>query len=364
MGRIAAGLLVAAGLAAPAAHAEKSTVCTVTVNSPDERAQFRRFLPEDKCQFVELVERGRPDWLASACRQEIRCDVLVVSGHFAGTEFYSSKFDVNESLRVDEMERVQCTASCPGLFSQLKEVYLFGCDTLKPEPVRSATPEIVRALLRSGRTRADSERLARTLSERYAESIRDLMRRIFADVPVIYGFSSLAPLRRTAGPLLDEYFESSSAEEIGTGRPSARMLSLFGPSSMTIASGLRDSDPNADYRPESCRFFDDRGTLGQKLEPIPGTLRGDGAGGRMGFEGIGTFFASLDEGRRREKEHAHAPAALVHDHAARARFLALTRDTEDPAIRVRMIALARSVGWLSPAEQRADTARMSRDPPP
>ena len=356
--------LLAALLAAACAYAadeSKRTVCTITVNSADEREAFRRNLPEDKYQFVELVERGRPDWLASACRQEIRCDVLVVSGHFAGTEFYSSKFDVNESLRVDEMERVQCTASCPGLFSQLKEVYLFGCDTLKPEPVRSATPEIVRALLRSGRTRADSERLARTLSERYGESSRDLMRRIFADVPVIYGFSSLAPLGRTAGPLLDEYFESSSAEEIGTGRPSARMLSLFGPSSMTIASGLRDSDPNADYRRESCRFFDDRVTLAQKLELIHGTLRGDGAGVRMGFERLETFFASLDEGRRREKEISHALAALVHDHAARARFLALTRDTEDPAIRVRMIALARSVGWLSPAEQRAETARMIRD---
>ncbi len=343
------------------AHAQKSTVCTITVNSADEREAFRRSLPEDKYQFVELVERGRPDWLASACRQEIRCDVLVVSGHFAGTEFYSSKFDVNESLRVDEMERVQCSASCPGLFSQVKEVYLFGCDTLKPEPVRSATPEIVRALLRSGHTRAESERAARSLSERYGESSRDLMRRIFADVPLIYGFSSLAPLGRAAGPLLDEYFESASAEEIGSGRPSARMLGLFGPSSMTIASGLRESDPNADYRRESCRFFDDRVTLAQKLELVHRTLRGDGAGVRMAFGRIETFFASLDEGRRHEKEISHALAVLVHDHAARARFLALTRDTEDPALRLRMIALARSVGWLTQAEQRAETVRMIGD---
>src|SRR5258708_18701363 len=229
------------------AHAQKSTVCTITVNSADEREAFRRSLPEDKYQFVELVERGRPDWLASACRQEIRCDVLVVSGHFAGTEFYSSKFDVNESLRVDEMERVQCSASCPGLFSQVKEVYLFGCDTLKPEPVRSATPEIVRALLRSGHTRAESERAARSLSERYSASSRDLMRRIFADVPLIYGFSSLAPLGRAAGPLLDEYFESASAEEIGSGRPSARTLGLFRPPSHTITTRLPAPHPTTHH---------------------------------------------------------------------------------------------------------------------
>ena len=30
---------------------------------------LRRVLPEDKFQFVELVEQGRADWLASACRQ-------------------------------------------------------------------------------------------------------------------------------------------------------------------------------------------------------------------------------------------------------------------------------------------------------
>jgi hypothetical protein len=184
-----------------AIHAQPTTVCTVTVNSSDEREVFRRNLSEDQFRFVELVERGRPDWLASACRQKVRCDVLVVSGHFAGTEFYSSHPEVNETLPIDEMERVQCSESCPGLFSHLKEVYLFGCDTLKPEPVRSAMPEIVRGLVRAGQSRADAERIARLLSERYAESSRDLMRRLFPDVPAIYGFSALAPYGRVAGPL-------------------------------------------------------------------------------------------------------------------------------------------------------------------
>ena len=55
-------------------YAGKRTVCTITVNSPDEKEMFRQRLPEDQYQFVELVERGRPDWLASACRQGIHCD--------------------------------------------------------------------------------------------------------------------------------------------------------------------------------------------------------------------------------------------------------------------------------------------------
>ena len=181
------------------ARADKSTVCTITVNSPDEKEIFRRYLPEDKFQFVELVERGRPDWLASACQQRIRCDVLVISGHFdAGTEFYSDRLDAREFLPVEEMERVSCSESCPGLFSQLKEVYLFGCNTLNAEAVKATSAEVARTLVRSGHTRADAERLSQALEERYGESNRDGMRRIFMNVPVIYGFSSLAPLGRTA----------------------------------------------------------------------------------------------------------------------------------------------------------------------
>src|SRR5947208_8432073 len=175
------------------ARADKKTVCTITVNSPDEKEVFRRNLSRDDFQFVELVERGRPDWLESACRKNVRCDVLLISGHFdGGTEFYSDRLDAREFLPVDEMERVSCSDSCPGLFSQLKEVYLFGCNTLNAEAMRSASGEIGRSLVRSGHSADDAQRLSRLLDERYAESNRDRMRNVFKDVPVIYGFSSKA----------------------------------------------------------------------------------------------------------------------------------------------------------------------------
>jgi hypothetical protein len=361
MPRIAASAFLAALLVAPAVYAEKSTVCTITVNSPDEREQFRRFLPEDKFRFVELVERGRPDWLASACRQKIHCDVLVVSGHFAGTEFYSSSFEVTESLPVDEMERAQCSASCPGLFSQVKEVYLFGCDTLKPEPVKSAMPEVVRNLLRAGQPRAEAERFARALSERHGESSRDLMRRIFWDVPVIYGFQSLAPYGRVAGPMLTRYFEAGGTEEVGTGRPSESLLSLFGPSSMTVAAGLRDTDPNADFRGQVCRYYDDRLTPAEKLAAIHRVLGGHSAQLRMSFDRVERFFEAVRESDRQDAAFASELAALAGDAPVRKRYLDLSRDTEDPALRVRMLALARSVGWLTAPQHRAELGRMVAD---
>jgi len=66
---------------------------------------------------------------------------------------------------VDVLERAACSDSCPGLFENLKEVYLFGCDTLNPDPVRTATPEVIRGYVRSGSTKAEAERdeLARGL---------------------------------------------------------------------------------------------------------------------------------------------------------------------------------------------------------
>src|SRR5512136_453226 len=161
-------LLVLAALAgagwANDVRSEPKTVCSITVNSPDEQAVFRRSLPPDKFRFVELVERGRPDWLASACRQQVRCDVLVISGHFDGRSvFFSDRVEASEFLPVDELERVSCSDSCPGLFSQLKEVYLFGCNTLNVGAQRSASAEIERSLVRSGHSPADAERVARML---------------------------------------------------------------------------------------------------------------------------------------------------------------------------------------------------------
>src|SRR6266403_621115 len=208
-----------AGVCAHDANADKKTVCSITVNSPDEKEAFRRSLPPNKYQFVELVERGRSDWLESACHQGIRCDVLVISGHYdGGNEFFSDQLEAREYLPVAEMERVSCSDSCPGLFSQLKEVYLFGCNTLNPEALKSASAEVGRSLVRSGYSRADADRLSRTLSARHGESSRDRMRLVFKDVPAIYGFSSVAPLGPLAGSILDRYFLNAGSSEIGTGR--------------------------------------------------------------------------------------------------------------------------------------------------
>ncbi len=344
------------------AYADKKTVCTITVNSPDEKEAFRSRLPSDKFQFVELVERGRADWLASACSQGVRCDVLVISGHYdGGNEFFSDQLDAKEFLPVDEMERVSCSDSCSGLFSQLKEVYLFGCNTLNPQAIKSASAEVERSLLRSGHSRADSARLSRALSARHAESSRDRMQLVFKDVPAIYGFSSVAPLGPVAGSLLGRYFRNAGSAEIGSGRVSPRLLGQFATHSMTVSSGMNASDPHIGYRNDVCQFADDRLSPAQRARFVHALLGRDVAEVRMFLDRMEKYAASLSADERQAPDVSRALDEIARDDAARERYLAFARDADAPAIRARMIALASHLGWLSAAGKRAELMRMIGD---
>lgn len=355
------GACLAAALSSAAVAAPK-TVCTITVNSPDERESFRRHLPPGEYQFVELVERGRPDWLASACQQRVQCDALVISGHFdGGDEFYTDRHDASEYLAVEEMERASCSDSCPGVFAHLKEVYLFGCNTLKPEARLDATEDVVRGLLRAGHSPADALKQAALLGALHTGSNRDRMRHIFKDVPVVYGFSSLAPLGRTAGPLLDRYFQSAPVPEIGTGKVSDKLLAAFSRTSLTAIPGLTDAEPQAAVRRDACRFLDSRLGDAQKVAFMHQVLQRDVSEVRMFLGELEHFAASIKPAQRAAGPTAAEFAAIAGDHAARDRYLAAARDAADATVRMRMIGLATNIGWLTPAQQQAELVRTIAD---
>ena len=350
--------LAAIAVVLPVAAFEK-TVCTITVNSADEKNAFRRYLPADKYRFVELVERDRPDWLASACRAGVRCDILVISGHYdGGNEFFSDQIESREYLPVAEMERVSCSDSCPGLFSQLKEVYLFGCNTLNPEAQRSASAEVVRSLVRGGMGRADAERLAQTLNAAHGESSRDRMRLVFKDVPEIYGFSSVAPLGPQAAATLSKYFQANGIGEVGSGRVNGRLIGQFSTHSMAVTRGMTDADPHASMRRDVCQFADERLSDAQRLRFIHQLLQRRMAEVRMYLDRLEAYTATLPPRDKRSPEISQALTEVARDRAARDRYLDFARDADQRAVRVRMFDVAEKLGWLSPAELRAEQLRM------
>ncbi len=320
-------VLLAAGFA-PALRAEApKTVCTITVNSDDEKETFRKRLPPGRYHFVELLQKGRDDWLQDACRKEVHCDVLMVSGHFnAGETFYSDKVDVEESLNIDQLERASCSQSCPALFGKLKEVYLFGCESLNPDATK--------------------------YSSSYGESGRDRMRRIFANVPSIYGFYASAPVGPTAAMLLNRYFDGGGSPRFATGQVNPRLLQMFSRNHMTRVAGLRDGEPGSAARARICGFFDDRSDAARKVAFVHDLLRRDPAQAQALVPRIESLFAQFSEHDRASPSFASALARLSADDATRDRFLGLARAERSATMRYRMVALADRFGWLAPEAKR------------
>jgi hypothetical protein len=332
---LAALLAAACGTWSAAAHAEAKTVCTATVNSADEKEAMRRHLPPGKYRFVELLDRHHDDWLERACHRHVQCDVLVISGHFnAGETFYSDKVDVEASLKMDELERASCSHSCPPLFAKLKEVYLFGCESLNPH--------------------------ATQYSSKYGESGRERMRRIFAGVPVIYGFSSHAPIGRDAAALLDRYFAAGGAREVGSGHASSRLLRIFG-RSLTAVRGALPSDPGAAERRDICEFFDERESPAAKLRYIHRLLERDPERSRKYLARIENLLASLDASQKQAPAFQSALAEYAADDATRARYLAIARSARPFAVRARMLTVASELAWLKPRELRAERIALLDD---
>jgi hypothetical protein len=244
------------------------------------------------------------------------------------------------------------------LFSQLKEVYLFGCNTLNAEPLRSATAEIERSLSRAGYSKVATAELVQALNERYAESNRDRMRNIFKDVPVIYGFSSKAPLGPSAAGVLQRYFQAGGAVEVGSGRPSPKLLSLFAPVSMTVVAGAADADVNAGFRRDVCTFANQGLTVAQKLRFVHQLLQRDVAEVRMFLDHVERYVGSLGAAERATPEAAAALEEIARDRAARDRYLEFARDADESRVRARMLDVARRLGWLTADEHRVELVRM------
>ena len=198
---------------------ERINVCTMTLNSSDEAEVFRQYLPEDRFRFIELVPRDgysvseeeHQSWFTQVCQNpRISCDMLIISGHFAGM-FFGTEND--HILSLSEIEQISCWNSCPRIFDQLKEVFLFGCNTMAHKGEIHRTPEqYLNILLEYDLPLDIAERVVAGRFSVLDLSYKEKMEHIFSEQTKIYGFTELSPLGSQARGVLNEYLSGIKNE--------------------------------------------------------------------------------------------------------------------------------------------------------
>src|SRR6187397_1971178 len=141
------------------------------------------------------------------------------------------------------------------------------------------------------------------------------MRRLFAGVPAIYGFSGPAPVGATAAALLNRYFAPGAQHEIASGRPSSRLLGAFSRNSMVSIPGLTERDPRMANRHQVCQFYDERQGVAQKLLKVHAMMKRDMGEARRFFERIEDLLESVPEEEKRSNAFTLALAQISTDDA-------------------------------------------------
>jgi hypothetical protein len=287
--------------AAPAKKEPERTACVATINSPDERELFEKHLPKDKFKVVELTDYAtkKPDggsendWFEKACAAKVQCDVLVISGHFGGDFFGQRGF----RLSTDQLEKASCQRSCEGMLKAPKEVFLFGCNTLASKDKDHRTPEqYLRVLLDDEIPPAEAARIVEARYGAAGDSYLDRMRRVFQDVPRVYGFDSVGPAGKTARPFLERYFQgignydthlraleaayaTGKVQDLNAAlaflRSNEFLACTLKVTSFAQTSGLQEGELGASVRNDICQLIDDQVPIAGRLAKVLTLLKGE-----------------------------------------------------------------------------------------
>jgi hypothetical protein len=347
---------------------ERYTVCSITINSDDEIRKFRKLLPASQFDFVELTAPaqtapmdGGPAWLAQACESGIRCDVLVVSGHFAnpyaGTKGTTFAGTSDLSISLEDLARRTCDQSCPGVLSDPLEVFLFGCRTLATSLDAEAIPPGDLALLSSQHV---PPRVAERIIEEVSYGGEDTsnlarMRFVFSGVPRLYGFADVAPTGENVAPRVETYLKNSgdyakhlrrlrAAREAKQAHTPNRVLERsLGKGTFTQSSGLGVTEPEHELETRACFLANERNSVLARLEHMEKLLE---ARGFLAFtRAMGAFLRNHDpagfggaELAALERIRNHGRSRVVVDE--------LVRRLENPILRHEILRVSRAIGWI------------------
>lgn len=219
----------------------KFTICAITINSDEEKKVFESQVKKNPKKFnpvVELTNLGDDkNWFENACASGIRCDQLIISGHFGGTFFGSS----GKTLSLVEMEKAGCSKTCAGIMSNPYEVFLFGCNTLATKDKDHRTPEeYYRVLLEDGIAPAQAQMV---VDSRYGalgdDNISSMKRAFDGEAKQLYGFHSVGPSGKNVEKFIKNYFAKTKPAEHLEKLQAKRMLDKVDMGNEILAKELK-----------------------------------------------------------------------------------------------------------------------------
>lgn len=267
-------------------------VCTITLNSKDEIEVFKKNLPTEKFEFIELTgianNKATPEqkkssywpmdpWFKQVCEAQTTCDILIISSHQWEGKFFGESGLNPFRLTANYLRDLKYNNSCSSFFANLKQVYLFGCNTLTKEDGDYASFEAyVKYLAYDSHSSNLEAQLpqAHTQFSRAQPSNDFTIRSIFSDVKGIYGFSKrspegkflVAPLQKFFKEMGPQGFEKSIEQD--SNDMGLKLIKIMSPFSMTKVSGFTKDNKNEVSRAEFLFKMQNPAPFEVKLEAL------------------------------------------------------------------------------------------------
>jgi hypothetical protein len=337
----------------PVLDPDKFTVCAITINSDDEKklfdAQIKKF-PDKYNPIVELTTMGEDDWFKKACESGIRCDQLVISGHFAGKFFgYSGK-----ELDLKQMEEAGCSKTCDGIMNQPYEVFLFGCNTLAEKDLDHRTPaQYLQVLLDDGMTQTQAELVVQSRYGAVGDSNRSSMQRAFSGLQKqLYGFNSVGPSGKNVKGFLSNYFTRISAPAQLEKQAAKRAMGQVEMGNQILADSLSATafsqcasvDSNDEKTKKVCGLLDTQKSTGQKLALTMEVLAQEDY--LLYLPTINSFIKTVDYASLSPDDQKTFDE-IKNNNVIKSQLIGLIDQTSSLTLKVEWIQLAEKLGYLT-----------------
>jgi hypothetical protein len=341
----------------PVLDPNKYTVCAITINSDDEKKVFDAQIKKHPAKFNPIVEltdfNAGSDWFKKSCESGIKCDQLVISGHFGG-DFFSEDGDSDKRLRLKDMEEASCNKSCDGIFKNPLEIFLFGCNTLSNKDEDSRTPaQYLQVLLRDGIPLAQAEMVVESRYGNVGDSHRGIMQRVFAgEKKQIYGFDSIGPSGKNVKGFLNNYFAKVSAPSRLELLQAKRLMEKVDLTNKALAESLKvtafaqcpagsEDDP---VRKKICTLQDKKVSVADRIDLIQDLLAEENYLSYL--PAINTFFHENNP-ERYDAEAKTALAQITNNSVIKGQMLGLIDKTHSLGLKDEWLKFSKNIGFIT-----------------